>query len=213
MTESRPYAVPARLEKKLKAQLLAIPYPAFAEVVRTVIEKDGCVETRVVKTAAWGARNGDGGVDITGCVGGSLVRIPIIAQAKQYTSSVQKQHVDLLRGAMIRTGAQLGMIVTTADFAQIAVAAASEGQHIPVVLLDGHELISLMVGHGIGVTALNGRRTVDKEYFDKLKNDVANQRQCRNINQPVVAEADPLLTLTICYGAPTACLPSRRCGS
>ena len=69
MTKTYTNGVPVRLERKLKERLLALSYPAFAEVIRTVLEKDGYINALVLKNATWGARNGDGGIDITGFIG------------------------------------------------------------------------------------------------------------------------------------------------
>ena len=74
-----------------------------------------------------------------------------LVQAKQYRRPVSRRFVDELRGAMIREGAQHGLLITTSTFPQNAVASARENQLLPIALIDAERLLDLMFRFSLGV--------------------------------------------------------------
>ena len=61
-----------------------------------------------------------------------------------------RQSVDVLRGTMLRLGANQGLLVTTSGFSPAAVEATQAAQHVaPVRLIDSCELAMLLLRHNI----------------------------------------------------------------
>ena len=98
--------------------------------------------------------HGDKGIDLRGTLvisGGIEVKMAI--QAKRWKNSVQAPEVQKVRGAT--SANERGMIITTSKFSAGARAEAERAGFTPVGLIDGEELIGLMVKHEIGVRREN----------------------------------------------------------
>jgi restriction system protein len=94
--------------------------------------------------------HGDKGIDLRGTLvisGGIEVKMAI--QAKRWKNPVQAPEVQKVRGAT--SANERGMIITTSKFSAGARAEAERAGFTPVGLIDGEELIGLMVKHEIGV--------------------------------------------------------------
>lgn len=128
----------------LLAQLLDLEPPSrFEALIGELLTRIG-FDVEVTQPVA------DGGVDVFGTlVVGGVIRTRMAVQAKRWRRNVQAPTVQLLRGAL---GAHdHGLIVTTSDFSPGARAEASKPDRTPVALMNGAELVSLLVEHEIGV--------------------------------------------------------------
>ena len=125
----------------------SLPYGAYLEAVRATLEAAGYHGVRVLRKGS--SRNADGGVDIAGDASAGLATVRFAAQAKRGASPVQKRYVDELRGAAARLGAGHGVLVSTAGFSPSAVEAANACAAVPILLLDGRALASLMAANGV----------------------------------------------------------------
>ncbi len=98
-----------------------------------------------------------------------------LVQVKQYRTPVSRRFVDELRGAMLRTGAQQGLLLTTSSFYGPAYTAVhEEGAEgiAPVRLVDGEELLNLLIKHRLGVRESDSvHPEVDVDFFEYLKHD------------------------------------------
>jgi len=132
--------------------LLALPFPAFALLVAQLLKRLGYEEVSLRGTTARRGRNRYGGLDIEAFLHVGLTKSRVICQLRQYDSEpVTRLNIDVLRGAMLRTGAIQGLLVTTAAFAPAAIEAAQAAQHLaPVRLIDGEELAQLVQSQGLG---------------------------------------------------------------
>ena len=93
---------------------------------------------------------GDGGIDVRGTlVVGDVVRTMMAVQVKRWSSNVQAPVVQQVRGSL-GTHKQ-GLIITTSDFSPGARQEASRPDAIPVALMNGEQLVNLLVEHEIGV--------------------------------------------------------------
>ena len=91
---------------------------------------------------------GDGGVDVTGDLNVSgLATIKFFVQVKRYTPvrSVTANEVKHLRSSIPQAGQ--GAFITTSKFKQSAFDVASEPGFPPIGLINGHQLIDLLIEH------------------------------------------------------------------
>jgi hypothetical protein len=95
-------------------------------------------------------RSGDGGIDVRGTlVVGDVIRTRMAVQAKRWRANVQAPIVQQVRGSL-GTHDQ-GLIITTSDFSPGARAEAERANAVPVALMNGAQLVALLVEHQIGV--------------------------------------------------------------
>jgi hypothetical protein len=132
--------------QQLREQLLALPFPDFARCLARLLGRLGYEETRLMGVTEGRGRNAYGGFDLQATSRHGLSRSLLLAQVKQYRRPVPRSFVDELRGAMLRLGAQQGILLTTATFSPAAREAAASAQHaLPIRLVEGDELIRLLL--------------------------------------------------------------------
>ncbi len=96
------------------------------------------------------ARSGDGGIDVRGTlVVGDVIRTRMAVQVKRWKSNVQAPTVQQVRGSL-GTHEQ-GLIITTSDFSKGAYEEAERPNAVPVALMNGKQLVALLVENDIGV--------------------------------------------------------------
>ena len=118
-----------------------------AEFERLVAELLSALEFEEVKRTPLG---GDGGIDVRGTlVVGGVVHIRMAVQAKRWKNNVQAPIVRQVRGSL---GAhERGLIITTSDFSKGAHQEAARADALPVALMNGEQLVDLLIEKGIGV--------------------------------------------------------------
>lgn len=135
------------VRKALLDRLLSMTPAAFEELVSQLLAEMGFEMVEVTKL------NGDGGIDVRGTlVVGDVVGIRMAVQAKRWNSKhrVQSPVVQQVRGSL---GAhEQGLIITTSDFTAGAVKEAAQPNKTPIALMNGEQLVLLLMEHGIGVT-------------------------------------------------------------
>jgi restriction system protein len=110
--------------------------------------------------------SGDGGID--GII--SLDKLgfeKIYVQAKRWQASIGRPEVQGFYGALAGRRAKKGVFITTSSFTREARAFVGEISE-RIVLIDGTQLTSLMIEHGVGVNHYRVLRLprVDNDYFD-----------------------------------------------
>jgi restriction system protein len=80
-----------------------------------------------------------------------VIRTKMAVQVKKWSKqNVQTPQVQQVRGSL---GAhEQGMIITTSDFSKGALAEAISPNKVPVALMNGEQLVALMVEHEVMVT-------------------------------------------------------------
>ncbi len=149
----------APLAERLRRRLLALDYPAFARCVCALLEALGYEEARPAGRQEWKGYNraGGGGYDLEASLPGGLAPRRVVAQIKQYDAlAVHQRSVDELRGACLRAGATEALLVTTSAFSDVVRRHAASPDPIgtlvaPVRLIDGEELLALLIRHRLGV--------------------------------------------------------------
>lgn len=160
-----------RVRKELHKRLLAIDPSEFEELIARLLAEIGFEDIEVTKTS------GDGGIDVRGTlVVGDIIRTRMAVQVKKWKpkNNVQAPVVQQVRGSL-GTHEQ-GLIITTSDFSSGARKEAARPDATPVALMNGEQLILLLVEHRIGVSRcthdlieidkenpLNGFETADKQ--------------------------------------------------
>ena len=94
--------------------------------------------------------SGDGGVDVRGTLlAGGAIPIQIAAQVKRWKHNVCSPVVNEIRGSLGLH--DIGLVVTTGRFSIGAKKAAQIKDRKPITLIDGDDLVNLMVEHEIWV--------------------------------------------------------------
>jgi restriction system protein len=133
-----------KVKTKLRAQLLTTPANEFEALIGKLLVTLGFEDVAVT------ARSGDGGIDVRGTlVVGDVIKTRMAVQAKRWKQNVKSPTVQQVRGSL-GTHDQ-GLIITTSDFSSGARAEAERPDAIPVALMNGAQLVALLVEHSLGV--------------------------------------------------------------
>ena len=129
---------------KLHKSLFAMTPPEFEGLVSQLLSALGFADVNVTKAS------GDGGIDVRGTlVVGDVIRISMAVQVKRWQNNVRAPTVQQVRGSL---GAHdQGLIITTRSFSDGARKEAKRGDAVPVALMNGEQLVALLVEHDIGV--------------------------------------------------------------
>lgn len=138
--------------KKVKEELLrglkSMDTQAFEELIGKFLIEIGFEDVEVTR------RSTDGGVDIRGeLVVGGVIRTRMAVQVKRWRHNVQTPVITQLRGSL--GPHEQGLIVTTSDFSKGARKEAADPYKSPIALMNGEQLVDLMVELGIGVSKEN----------------------------------------------------------
>jgi len=134
----------ARVRRKLLAQVRALDGSEFEELIAQLLGVLGFEEVTVTSYSK------DGGIDVRGTlVVGTVIRTRMAVQAKRWSHNVQSPVVQQVRGSL-GTHEQ-GLIITTSDFSHGAYTEAQRPDAIPVALMNGEQLVDLLVENDIGI--------------------------------------------------------------
>ena len=165
----------AEFQEKLHAQLLDLSIPAYEQLIAQVLRCVGYENVRVLRAPnssrrSRKGRNKHGGYDISALVSTEFSTQTVLIQVKQYERPISRRFVDELRGALIRTQARQGLLITTSTFAPRARQVASEDHIGPIHLIDGEGLRELLVRYSLGVGKnRRGRLYVQRRFFRRLE--------------------------------------------
>lgn len=134
----------AAVRKKLHERLYAIAPAEFEALVGQLLVALGFEEVAVTSVS------NDGGIDVRGTlVVGDVIRTRMAVQVKRWKKNVPAPTVQQVRGSL-GTHEQ-GLIITTSGFSKGAQTEAERPDAIPVALMDGKQLVQLLVENDIGV--------------------------------------------------------------
>ncbi|MBN2642084.1 MAG: restriction endonuclease [Victivallales bacterium] len=136
------------IRKKLLSQLMSLSPVQFEEIVGQLLAEMGFESIEVTKYG------GDGGIDVRGSLLISdVVRIKMAVQAKRWKGNIQSPTVQQVRGSL---GVhEQGLIITTSDFSSGAVKEANQPDKTPVGLMNGEQLVTLLMEYNIGVRRMS----------------------------------------------------------
>ncbi len=133
-----------KVRQALHKRLLGMQWDLFEELIARLLAEMGFEEIEVT------SRSKDGGIDARGTlVVGDVIRTRMAIQVKKWKRNVQAPVVQQVRGSL-GTHEQ-GLIITTSDFSAGACKEAARPDAIPVALMNGEQLVVLLVENGIGV--------------------------------------------------------------
>ena len=151
-----------RVRKDLRERLFAVDPFQFEFLIADLLQKIGFENIEVT------ARSGDKGIDIVAnlTVGG-VTNVKTVVQVKRYKSAnrISGSVVRELRGAAEVD--QRGLVITTSEFQKSARDEAMAPNKMPVSLINGAELVDLMVRYEVGVKKEAATiLSIDTEYFE-----------------------------------------------
>lgn len=133
-----------KTRKTLLEKLKKVDPAEFEEMIGQLLAAIGFEEVEVT------TRSKDGGIDVRGTlVVGEVVSTRLAVQVKRWKNNVQAPVIQQVRGSL---GAhEQGLIITTSDFSPGARREAARPDATPVALMNGEELVALLVENEIGV--------------------------------------------------------------
>lgn len=153
-----------RLKKELLQKIMDNPPDFFEELVLDLLFKMGYGGSRADAEAV--GRSGDGGID--GIIREDKLGLDLIyIQTKRQQDTVQVHLVRDFTGALDSKGARKGIFITTSGFTQPAKKFVEEVSSKRIILIDGVQLVQLMIDHNLGVSLGNSYqlKEADLDYF------------------------------------------------
>ena len=133
-----------KIADQLKEKLFELTPEQFEKLIEKLLREMGFVEVSVTPLS------GDGGIDARGImVTEGVVRTRMAVQAKRWKNNVQSPVVQQVRGSLGIH--EQGLIITTSDFSKGAYEEANKPNKTPIALMNGKQLVSLLMNHCIGV--------------------------------------------------------------
>lgn len=133
------------------------PY-GFERLTQRVLRSCGFTEVKVTKSS------GDGGIDGTGKLKiNGVFSFNVAFQCKRYSGSVGAPEVRDFRGSLTKA-TEKAVLITTGTFTKAAREEAANQGKDQIDLIDGEELINLIVENGIGVSEEKAYR-IDESFF------------------------------------------------
>ncbi len=134
-----------KVRKELHKRLLKMDWKDFESLIAGLLTKMGFDEIEVTGKVK------DGGIDVRGTlVVGDVIRTRMAVQVKRWKKgNVQTPIVQQVRGSL--GPHEQGLIITTGDFSKGARENADKPEFKPVALMNGEQLVALLVENGIGV--------------------------------------------------------------
>ena len=135
-----------QVRKALRERLLSFEPSDFEKLISKLLTKMGFETVNVTSPSR------DGGIDVRGTlVIGNAIRIKMAVQAKKWKlkTNIHAPTIQQVRGSL---GAhEQGLIITTSDFSKGAIKEAHQADKTPIALINGEELVKLLMEHDIGV--------------------------------------------------------------
>ncbi|HIU17939.1 MAG TPA: restriction endonuclease [Candidatus Avidesulfovibrio excrementigallinarum] len=135
-----------RVRKALREKLMAMTAAEFEDLISILLAEMGFEDVEVTKVS------GDGGIDVRGTLMiAGAIRLKMAVQAKKWSLKhhVQAPVVQQVRGSL---GAhEQGLIITTSDFSSGAIKEAIQPNKAPIALINGKQLVLLLMEYNIGV--------------------------------------------------------------
>ncbi|MCL4266668.1 MAG: restriction endonuclease [Anaerolineae bacterium] len=148
------------VRNKLHTQLYRMTPTNFEALVAQLLVALGFEDVNVTRIS------NDGGIDVRGTlVVGDVIRTRMAIQVKRWKKNVQSPIVQQVRGSL--GSHEQGLIITTSDFSKGARTEAERPDTTPVALMDGRQLVQLLVENDIGIQ----RTAYDLIELDEGEND------------------------------------------
>jgi restriction system protein len=164
-------AIDTQVRKTLVNRLLKMEPRKFENLIQLLLDEMGLDKTSVT------TYSGDGGIDIRGILNAeNLSQISIAVQAKRWKANVGPKVVRELRGSLMVH--EHGIVITPSDFTTTAKVEAEEAGKTRISLINGAELVELLIKHQVGVK--NEEYVVpvlDKEFWEEILGEEAADQE------------------------------------
>jgi restriction system protein len=129
---------------RLHERLLGMEPAEFETLIGNLLSAIGFDSVEVTQYS------GDGGIDVRGTlVVGDVIRTKMAVQVKRWKHNVHTPVIQQVRGSL---GAhEQGLIITTSDFSSGARVEAERPDATPVALMNGNQLVDLLIENDIGI--------------------------------------------------------------
>ena len=166
----------ARQRQALKERLDQMDPYRFEHLIANLLDAMGYDDVQVTKAS------GDKGVDVVGTVRFGFTTIREYVQVKRQQGGIQRPTVDQLRGALPYHQALRGTIITTGTFSSGCHEAAAFQGAAPISLVNGEQLLDLLLEHKLGVIERPATLyELDEAVFsDPVESDASDER----VNEP-----------------------------
>jgi restriction system protein len=135
----------SELKRKILNDLKRLTPAGFELFAKNLITIYGFQQTIVTQVS------GDGGIDGHGKLKVGLANLSVAFQCKKYTKgNIQRPDIDKFRGA-IQGEYEQGLFFTTASFSDGAIAVSIKRGAVPIILIDGITIVSMMLEKEFGV--------------------------------------------------------------
>lgn len=133
---------------ELRTRLMHMPPDRFEAFIGELLLALGFEENKLQVTTY----TGDGGIDVRGVLNaGNITEVNAAVQVKRWKNNIQAPVVQSLRGSLVVH--EQGIIITTSKFSKGAIAEAQAPGKARISLVDGEQLLELLMEHRIGVKA------------------------------------------------------------
>ena len=161
-------ALNADVRSRLLDALLKQSPEFFERLVLDVLIKMGYGGSREDAAQHMG-RSGDEGID--GRINQDALGLDqILVQAKRYTpaNTIDRKTIQAFIGSLAGQGVSKGIFITTSSFADSAREFVQRGAQTKIVLIDGNDLLDLMLRHHVGVRVERAIELLDldQNYFE-----------------------------------------------
>jgi len=151
----------------LKKQLHDMDAYQFEFLIGDLLQELGYENVDVTK------HSGDKGIDIMADLTlEGITDVKTVVQVKRFKegNNIPGSIVTQLRGSAEVD--QRGLIITTSDFTKDAIAEAKAPNKMPVALVNGEKLVSLLIKHEVGVKVENvALYAINNQYFENVDPD------------------------------------------
>jgi restriction system protein len=162
-------AIDSKVRKTLVLRLLKMEPRKFENLVQTLLDEMGLEQTSVT------TYSGDGGIDVRGVLNAeNLSKINVAVQAKRWKGNVGPKVVRELRGSL--KVHEHGIVITPSAFTISAKAESDEAGKTRISLINGDELVELLIQHQVGVKQEKYTIPVlDEEYWTEILGEEVKQ--------------------------------------
>ncbi len=157
-------AINRATRERLREKLHAMPPDRFEALITELLLQMGFDENTVIVTPY----SKDGGIDVVGIYrAAGLTEVNAAVQVKRWKGNIRAQVVTQVRGSL--QVHQQGIIITTSDFSKGARSEAAAPGKTHIGLINGNDLLDLLIKHKVGVTErLLTVTTLDEEWWGEL---------------------------------------------
>jgi restriction system protein len=173
-----------RTRTQLHDLLAQVPPKRFEALIMDLLLEMGFDE----KTLAVTPFVKDGGIDVVGTYSAAgLAPVNAAVQVKRWKGNIQSQTVTQLRGSL--QVHQFGIIITTSDFTKGARQESEAPGKTRISLINGEQLISLLIRHHVGVVDQPLVVTqLDTEWWGELLSEHVLECETQNLEESITPQ-------------------------